>query len=130
VKRPEDMARDDLEAEVVYLRSELGLMRDDDDLAALRQAYPMPRSAARLVLALRAAGQRGLTYQQLDDALPQVRGAEGERQLKVFSVWAHYARKALGFDAVETIWGRGFRISPQGAARVDAALNTQHKRSA
>ena len=124
------MDRHELEDEVVYLRSELGLMRDDDDLAALRQVYPMPRSAARLVLALRAAGQRGLTYQQLDDALPQVRGAEGERQLKVFSVWAHYARKALGFDAVETIWGRGFRISPQGAARVDAALNTQHKRSA
>ena len=124
------MDRHELEDEVVYLRSELGLMRDDDDLAALRQVYPMPRSAARLVLALRAAGQRGLTYQQLDDALPQVRGAEGERQLKVLTVWAHYARKALGFDAVETIWGRGFRLSPQGAARVDAALNTQHKRIA
>jgi len=130
VKLPEDMERDELEDEVAYLRSELGLMRDDDDVAALRQAYPMPRSAARLVLALRAAGQRGLTYQQLDEALPQTRGPDGERQLKVLTVWACHARKALGSDAIQTIWGRGFRISPQGAARVDAALNTQHKRSA
>lgn len=132
MKSPEDMTREELEDEVVYLRSELGLMQSDDEVAHLRRAYPMSRAAARLVLALRAAGQRGLTYHQLDEAVPPVKGTAGDRNVKVLTVWVCHARKVMGAAAIETIWGRGVRISPTGAALVDAALNEnlQHKRSA
>jgi len=122
MKRPEDMTRDQLIEEVAYLRSELGLLRDDDEIARLRRAYPMHRGAARLIMALRAAGHRGLTYHQLDEAIPQVKGTGGERDLKVLTVWAHYARKAVGSGVIETIWGKGLRLTPHGIALVDAAL--------
>lgn len=122
MKRPDAMTREELQDEVVYLRGELGLLRDDDQIANLRRAYPMHRGAARLVMALRAAGQRGLTYQQLDEAIPQVHDSGGDRGIKIISVWASYARKALGPGVIETIWGKGLRLSPNGIALVDAAL--------
>ena len=121
-KRPEDMTREELEEEVAYLRRELGLMRDDNEIAALRRAYPMHRGGARVVMALRAAAPRGLTYLQLDEAVPQIKGTSGERDLKIITVWTHYARKALGHDAIETVWGKGLRLTPSGIALVDAAL--------
>jgi hypothetical protein len=32
-------------------------------------------------------------------------------------------RKALGFDAIETVWGLGFRLAPRGRARIEAKIS-------
>lgn len=107
-----------LQEEVAYLRSELGLRVDLDHQARLRQALSLRPQTARLILILHAARGRTVPRAQLEEALP---GAE-DRGSNYLSVYVSFARKALGRDSIETVWGQGFRLSPATLAQLSLLL--------
>jgi hypothetical protein len=118
----------ELEEEVAYLRGELGLTRNMEREHRLRSALRArnltthANGAALLLLALYAAGGAVRTPYQLLDAIPS-REHNEDRNPGVVVVYIHCARKAIGFDAIENVWGRGYRLSDAGAERVKALLD-------
>lgn len=119
----------DLEEQVAYLRSELGFQADNEAYRKLRSylVYRQSRvgraSAVRVVLALYGAKGRTLTRDQLLDAVPPRSGEEDERQLKTIDVWVCFARRALGKAAIESVWGRGYRLTEAGMAAVAGIMD-------
>lgn len=112
-----------LEERVAWLESELGLQRDNDTYAKLR-AYSRAvvpgysNTAARFIMALYGARGRVVSRFALLEAMPPRNGGEDERSLNILSVWACWARKVVGRDGIEALWGRGYRLTPIGMARV------------
>lgn len=121
----------ELEERIAWLEGELGLQRRTEVFNALRApAAPGTRSSftrnqsAELLAALYAADGRTLNRYQLLEAIPSPSGKD--RDAKIVDVWVCWARKHLGKDAIDNVWGRGYRLSPLGMARV-AALIEPHK---
>ena len=107
----------DLQERIAYLERELGLSLEQTRIARLI-GYGMTRSQAHVVLALHQAAGRTLSADQLDDTLPR-----GERDARNFiKVITNRARAIVGADAIETVRGVGYRISGNGAARVERML--------
>lgn len=117
---------EDLEAEIAYLRSELGLSVDatrvarlTDHLRSFRYAHLRGRTGvARLLLALYDAHGRVLTRPQLLDAIPPASGDEDTRSTQLIDALVWGARSALGKDAIVNLWGCGYALSPEGMAKV------------
>ena len=121
-KRPEDMTREELVEEVAYLRSELGATTDHDRdklIAALRTTL----AEARILSALYAARGRPVSNWRLAEAAPPGRMTADRNDVAAVKVWISRIRRKLGADAVLTIHGLGYALSPAGMAIVDAALN-------
>lgn len=120
-----------LEEEVAYLKAELGLVVGSDDIQALRGAMRDAGSPDRIgrtspasvVMALYRAKGRTLSKYQLMEAIPPRDRAEDDRNEKIVDVWICRARKGIGRDALENIWGKGYRLTPVGMARVAAILS-------
>lgn len=122
---------EDLEEEVAYYRTELGISDDNDRYASLRNAM---REAAKghrigghgsveLVRTLYQAGGRVLTRWQILEAVPPTdRRGEDERNPKIVDVWVCATRKSLGHEAIENVWGRGYRLTPFGLDLVGRIL--------
>ncbi len=115
----------ELEEENAWLRSELGLVVDGDQLATLRKTYEMATGAACLVLALYRAKGRLLNKLQLHEAIPAIWKDHDERCVKIVDVRICHARKGVGRDAIETICGQGYGLTPEGMEKVRAALGEQ-----
>lgn len=115
---------------IAWLESELGLQRDETARDKLRSALATAtenarhgmNGTARFVLALYGARGRAMSSQQLLDAIPPRWGGDDERLPTIVRVWASSARKTLGKDAISTAWGSGYRLTPEGMARVGAIL--------
>lgn len=107
----------ELEEEVAYLRSELGLTHSAGREANFRKSLGITAQESRFLMALYDARGRMLLKTQLEDAIK--RGFDGKAQ-KVVDVYACRVRKRIGFDAIETVWGSGYRITPKGIAIVEA----------
>lgn len=121
MKRPEDMEREELEEEVAYLRSELGITDDATSIAALRDTYGLPPAASRVLMSLYLARGRVLSKDQISDSLPVVtRDTWSERKLA--DVYVCRIRAKIGHAAIKTAWGAGYYLTPEGIAKVDAAL--------
>lgn len=131
MKRPEDMTREELEEEVAYLRGELG-PADDHDRDKLRLTFGTTLAETCLLSALYAANGRPLSYWLLAESFPPTRMNDDRNDVGAVKIWISRIRKKLGADTVRTIYGRGYAITPQGIALVDAALGitTQQQRSA
>lgn len=119
-----------LAAEVAYLRSELGLRLDADHEHRLKAAFPKGQVArglcARMVLALYQAEGRTVTALQLLDAAPPRNPAsDDERQHQLVTTVACHVRKALGPDAIENVWGVGYRLTETGIAKVRTILSPE-----
>jgi hypothetical protein len=129
-----------LAEEVAYLRSELGLSVQSEVIGRLRGliAANMAKlyrqtgiqgggavGPARLVAALYAAHGRPLTKRQLMDAVPPRSGGDDERDEQIVNVCVCRARDALGAALIENIWGRGYRLSEWGMARVRDIIGPQ-----
>lgn len=123
VKRPEDMSRKELEEEVAYWRSEFGVVKEDDAIHALRKAFGWGPTTARYALALREAKGRFLARWLLDGSVSSKQG----RDSNASAVQICLLRRSLGFSAVTTDWGRGYALSPEGIAKIDAILNNQQR---
>ena len=120
----------ELEEEVAYLRSELGLLADEDALLTLGRALGVSPVVARLVLALYRANGRLLTVTHLNDAVPSAKGRDEYISQSFFASLVCLARRPLGRDAIETAWARGYRLSPAGMARVAAILEPVQQEAA
>lgn len=115
----------ELAERIAWLESELGVQRDGDGLQNLRVymlAQPVPRAykvkSANFVMALFQAKGRLLTRDQMMIAVPPASGGEDERWPKIVDVWACHARRCLGREMIENVWGKGYRLSPAGMALV------------
>lgn len=108
----------ELENEVAWLRSELGLRLDMEEIAKLSNAFGFSPNQSKLALTLLASNGRPVTRLQLDEAMP----GDADRSYSYVSVYISHIRQALGFDAIETIWGQGYRLTPAGADQIRAVL--------
>lgn len=114
-----------LEERVAWLESELGIQRDAAKREALRRET-VARSphkfgrggAADVVLALYEARGRVMSFGQILEAVPPRRGGSDERRADLVKVFVCVARKTIGKDAIDTIWGVGYRLTPAGMRRV------------
>jgi DNA-binding response OmpR family regulator len=113
----------ELEEEVAWLKGELGLRLDADKIAVLSNAFGFSPNQTKMALTLLASNGRPVTRIQLDEAMP---GAP-ERSYSYVSVYVSHIRQALGFDAIETVWGQGYRLTPAGAEKIRAALAPTQK---
>jgi DNA-binding response OmpR family regulator len=111
-----------LEEEVAFLKSELGHRNVAERFDALRRACGMRKGVAALVLRLLDASGRLVTYEQLAGAIPNVSTNPEDRCVEITKVYASAARQLLGKDAIETVWGEGYRLSKAGSARVSKML--------
>lgn len=115
-------AHAELEAWRSYDRNDDGdATRVVDDVVkvwSLRKAYPTLRTnvAPRMAIALYES-HTPLSVERLDELVPMswARNGGERRDLRAyFSVLACHLRNALGRDAVETVNGYGYQLSPGG----------------
>lgn len=105
----------ELEEEVWWLKSELGMIRDNTRLGQLSTGLGVPAGVSHLLLALDATYPRIVPESVLYDRIPhKCDGANPD----IVGVLVCKARKRIGFDAIETHWGTGFRLSKQGKALI------------
>lgn len=112
---------EELRERVAWLESELGLQREADILVKIRAALPAGITSkpqvAQTIAALYAAKGRPMTRFQLLEAVPPKWDNENRCE-NIVSVWVSHARKALEFESIGTVWGRGFYLTPIGMAKV------------
>lgn len=124
---------EELEERVAWLESELGIQRDATDYARLRIAMKRAspagaggwsrRSGVLLVMALLQANGRVMSRLQLLEAIPPADRGDDDRSPKIIDVWVCCARRAFGADLIDTVMGRGYRLSEVGSERIRAILN-------
>ena len=105
--------RDALKDEVAYLRSETGEDMSAARVSAVRVALGVPVRVARLLLCLAGAPTHAaVRFCKLEESGPYTLGSA--------KVQMHRLRvrlAALGApDAIETIWGMGYRLTPEARA--------------
>jgi len=105
----------ELEEENAYLRGELGLTDTSAQRAILRRAG-LTGAMAALMTALHCANGRTLSVLQILDAM----GTTAEP--KIVAVQVSKLRAKWGREVIETVWGCGYRITPAGVAKYEAAL--------
>lgn len=116
----------DLADRIAWLESELGI-QDQADLERRVSALlgHCPRfgrpQIAQVIVALYAAKGKVKSKWQLLEAIPSPRGNE-DRDPKLLDVLVCRARHSFGRDTIETVWGRGYRLTPVGLARIAALL--------
>ena len=120
-RSPETMSREELEEEVHYLRSELGLTTHDSAVGDVKRATGLSDAPARVFLALYQAKGRTLAKHHILDAVPAQR-TNGDRDPKLADVWVCRIRSATFPAAIRTVWGRGHAITPEGAEIVARAI--------
>lgn len=124
MKDPEDMTFQELREEVFRLRAILHMRGAMDDETALSVRYGFTKMEASVVAMLwRARGrvvERWFMWDTLwDTADPP--------QVKILDIFICKARKKMGGalnDRIETVWGRGYRLTSLALAEMDA-LNIQ-----
>lgn len=119
---------EELEEENAWLKSELGIQQDVSRIMKLHKAMLASpaittsgrRGAAEFVSALYGAKGRVMTHAQLLESVPS-RDRE-DRAPGITTVWAYVARCALGKDIIQTVFGRGYQLTPKGMKLVTAML--------
>lgn len=118
----------ELEEEVAWLRSELGLQQSADVKRRLYSAMTGGRNkdgrlqACDLVAALYSANGRPMTRMQIMEAVPSPSGNERDRDMKIVDVWVSVAKKSLGPDTIQALRGTGYYLTASGSARVAEIL--------
>lgn len=120
----------ELEEEVEFLRRELGLAADklavERISEAMRNRAGASRpAAARTVAALYAAKGRPLSRFDILERVPPTKEPHADpldRGANIASVWISCARKGLGPGVIATVHGSGYRLTPEGMARVAAIV--------
>lgn len=110
---------EELEARVEWLEGELGMRVEMAQLNALRMAAGITHGEGAMLMALRSGGGKPMPLWKLVEFIPSVNGSE-DRHPKLVHVLICRIRKKLGRDAVDNVWGKGYRISDVGSKRIDA----------
>lgn len=121
MKPPAAMTREELEDEVVYLRSELRPALDHDR-DQLMMALRMTNAETLILSALYAGRGHPVSNWRLADAAPAGRMTADRNDIAAVKVWISRIRRKLGADAVLTIRNLGYALTTSGVAQVEAAL--------
>lgn len=121
MKSPAAMTREELEEEVSRLRHELGLMREERVFTALRKKFRLTPVETRFLIALYDAKGEPLTAWDLHLKVPAPSGLE--RASNVVAVFISRLRGIIGRNAIDTVWNRGWALTPVGITTVDRALS-------
>lgn len=109
---------EDLEHELAYYRSEVEIVDDMDATRKLKERLGVQGDTeARILLHLSRCRHNTATKLQLHDLLNSE-----ETGSKAVDVFICRLRKKLTFEAIETLWGAGYRLTPLGLEQVRAAL--------
>ena len=112
-----------LRAENLWLRAELGLLMDEEQIAEIRTAFRVSPMEAKLLLHL--VNARLVTKESAMHSLAEA-GYDYEADQKVVDVYVCKLRRVLrragGFDAIETIWSTGYRLTQEGRRLVASRL--------
>jgi DNA-binding response OmpR family regulator len=106
----------ELETELAALKASLskaGLPK----VAAVARELGLTEVQANIVIRLQRAKGAPVDKDSLSFEVPS-----DDHSPALINAHVNNIRKRLGFDFIETIWGRGFRLSASGMARVGAAL--------
>ncbi len=124
-----------LEDRIIELEDLLGIQQTDTLQLALREAIIIRpggrRQVLQFILALYNAKGRILSHNLLLFAIPPSANPYGddERVSNITRVWASSARRALGKDAIATVWGIGYYLTPVGREKVAELLGEPTKTS-
>lgn len=118
----------ELEEEISYLKSELGLQNSYDAERKIRDAVfarmkeiPGSRGAtgvARLLSVLYAARGKPVVVWQVLERM----GSHSSECGKLVAVQVCHARKVFGKDVIGNIWARGYYLTPTGMETVRALM--------
>lgn len=116
----------ELEEEVAYLRSELGVQQEASLTDILKVRFGLVRGWAAVLAALYRAKGRCVMHAQLEEAIPNPN--DRDRDNRIVTVYVALLRGVLGKDAIATVWGSGYRLTESGLERVESVLSTGHTR--
>lgn len=102
-----------------YYKAELGLIRDTDLTNQIASRLGLTGKECEIVRALYAKPGSFLKKQALMEELYFDRA--DEPKTNVITVNVHRIRYKMGADAVETFYGRGYRLTPAGIELIKAA---------
>ena len=115
------LTRKELEQEVYRLRHELSLMREERIFTALRKQFRLTPVETRFLMALYDAKGEPLTSWALENISPSPSGLA--RASNVVAVFISRLRTRIGRTTIDTVWGKGWTMTPVGYAIVDKALS-------
>lgn len=111
----------ELEEQVVYLRSELGIAIEASATDDMIQAFRLTPFEGLILMALRMAYPRVMTRATLIDFIPPSwRKEDAARTL--LDVHVHRIRHKMGQGVIRTVYAVGFRLTPEGLSAVDTAI--------
>jgi len=111
-RAPDDVQRiAELEEENTYLKRQLAMEVDQNQLIALRDKFGLTNTQAIVLSALVAAHGRTVEKAALVMLLEE-RGSK-ITDFEMIGVLVCHIRKAIGFESIKNVWGRGYRVSPE-----------------
>lgn len=115
----------DLRDEIAFLKRQLGVQAQQDQISTLATRLRLPPAEAQLLSALYDAKGRVLSVYQLDEVMPPVSSSADDRDLKHVAIRVCRVRKKLGEESIKNIWGRGYCLTDIGRLLVEEALENQ-----
>lgn len=112
---------EDLEEEVAYLRSEMGERLRVERVDEVARRLKLAPGVTALLLILYGAKGRPVSIYQACEALPSPSKNE-DRNPHLVAVYVTKIRKTLGADAIENVWGNGYRLTQHGMDSVGRLL--------
>lgn len=110
----------ELRERIAYLESELRIQADDTEFARVKSAFGLQPMGVRILLALWKARGGVVSVWRLEE---MIRGMDGDCSENLIRVHISRLRSGIGRDAVENVWGRGYRLTGEAINRVDAVLD-------
>lgn len=110
--------------EIAALRRQVSAGADDAVLDAIAVGCRLARQEAWLLATLYAARGRILSKERLNEVMPSPAGnwEPSEREPKILDVIACRVRSKLDREAIQTVWGKGFRITAIGSSLVERMI--------
>lgn len=110
-----------LKEENAWLRSELKLQNEQTQYERIRRNLGLSPAEFLVVMALYDTG-RVLSQDYLERILPSSQCRAGERTLKLIQGYVCHIRQSIGYGAIATVWGGGYRLTNEGRLILREAL--------
>lgn len=112
--------RDTLRETVLYYQDQEREELAANTQAALRRAYYLQPQEAQVIMALVRA--KGRMVKKVD-LWARVWGEDSDTSLKILDVRICHIRRKMGSNAIETLWGQGYRLTETGLGLYEKALD-------
>lgn len=114
----------ELEDEVRSLRRELAYEIDRNKAHELRRGLRLTKAQAEIMWLLYTSNGRNVTIEAMDELTPGRHGIR-RQSTKVFQVQVCRLRELMGSEAIETVPGVGYRLTPLGRLQCDEAIESR-----